>query len=798
MKKKAPSFILRLVIITSVFLLTANLLLGFVLMSNSHSALKTLIDNRMLDIANTAADMIDGDDLASLRAEDKGTPAYQKINDALTVFQENINLNYIYAIHPEEDGTFTFSVDPTIEDPGEFGSPVTYTDALYSASLGVPAVDKEPYSDAWGSFYSAYSPVFDSEGNVAGIVAVDFSAKWYENQIRKQTKVIFINCILSILLGIALIMFSTSRMRSQIVDMTDELSEVAKAIDALTLEINPNSESINTDLSSSTGDVIDLGQRIHRMRTNLEEYRQNLSTQANSMISALSSEYRSVYYVDLDKNDGICYQTHSELDNGLQPGEHFSFLDRMHSYATQYVTESYRKDFLSFIHPGHIRTTLQKERIITLLYMVSFNGKESYEMLRMAAVRQPIDSDDHVIHAISMGFTDVDDETRAALEQSQALSDALDVAENANMAKTAFLSNMSHEIRTPMNAIIGLNRIALSDPTLSDETRDNLENIATSADHLLGIINEILDMSRIEAGKMVLKHEAFSLSDLLEQINILIGGQCREKGLEWIVTSPDTSKDAFLGDPMKLKQVLINILSNAVKYTPEGGHIRFISECTASFNKNAAFRFTVSDNGIGMSEEYLPKLFDPFSQEDNSIKNKYGSTGLGMSITKSIVDMMNGSIQVESTLGEGTTFIVTIALDLADENAIPTAVLKEPTMPAEDSANLLAANDTVTSGDSNEAPSLSGLHILLAEDMAINAQIMKKILKMQDIVVDHAENGRIALDMFQASAEGDFDAILMDMRMPEMDGLTATKAIRALDRTDAKKHPHHRAYGKRV
>ncbi len=610
---KQTGLAVRLVVIISALLVGANLLLGMVLMANSSASMKTLMSNRMLDISNTAADMLDGDELEKLTAEDKGTPEYQRVNDTLAYFQDNIELKYIYCITDKGDGNFVFSVDPTIEDPGVFGEPVVYTDALFKASNGTPAVDDKPYTDEWGSFYSAYSPVFDSKGHVAGIVAVDFDAAWYDWQITKQALVIFFGCFVAMIIGILLIVITSRRMRKMI---TSDINE-----------------------------------------------------QAHKMITALSSDYRSVYYIDLDKDRGICYQPHKEIDNGLKRGEEFSYSQVLTRYARDFVTDKYREEFLKFIEPEEIKKALEKERIITLRYTVSRNCQESYEMLKMAGVRHPGDRTDHKIHAVGMGFSDVDAETRRTLNQSQALSDALTAAESANKAKTAFLSNMSHEIRTPMNAIISFDRIALENENLSDDVRDQLEKIGTSADHLLKIINDILDMSRIEAGKMVLKNDVFSFRSLLEQVDVMIGGQCRDKGLKWELKVIGQTDEFYVGDDMKLKQVILNILGNAVKFTPEGGSVTFSAERIAHYETNSVFRFIMKDTGVGMSKEYLPKLFDPFSQEDYSTKNKYGSAGLGMSITKSIVEMMNGDIKVGSNKGAGSTFTVTISLaDYKPEN----------------------------------------------------------------------------------------------------------------------------------
>ena len=620
------------------------------------------------------------------------------------------------------------------------------------------------------------------------------------------------------------------------------------------------------------------------------------------MISALAADYWSVYYLELDRNYGICYQSHSDVANGFKVGEEFSYLEAVTAYANANVTEEYRKEFLEFIQPDQIREGLKKERVISFRYMVHRNGKDSYEMVRFAGVRLPGESSDDVVHNVGACFTDVDVLTRRNLVQEQALKDALESAKQANSAKTIFLSNMSHEIRTPMNAIIGLNNIAMADPETAPKTKEYLEKIDTSAHHLLSIINDILDMSRIESGRMVIKNEEFSFSKVLEQVNTIISGQCRDKGLHYECQLRGKIDDYYIGDDMKLRQVMINILGNAVKFTPEGGSITFVIEETARFDNKATLRFVITDTGVGMSKSYLPHLFDAFSQENSSITNHYGSTGLGMPITKSIVELMNGHIEVESEKGKGSTFTVTITLSEADRDMLrgqdheldlhphnlsvlvidddPVAceharivlgqvgircdltesgkqgvemvkmrharrdpynlILIDWKMPEMDglettrrirsvigheSAIIILtsynwediADEAKRAGVDTFVPKplfagsvmdefreafrrknellmaskvdLKGCHILLAEDMPVNAEIMMMLLSMREMDVDLAQNGREAVEKFAASQSGSYDAILMDMRMPEMDGLEATRIIRSMDHPDAKNIP---------
>jgi PAS domain S-box-containing protein len=634
--------------------------------------------------------------------------------------------------------------------------------------------------------------------------------------------------------------------------------------------------------------------------TEKKEQLQKELTLRDSMVVALSSDYRSVFYVDLDEDEAVCYLEDKRFSGTLSQGEHVPFLSTLTAYGNQYVEESYREGFMRFIQPDHIRAELLKQPVIAYRYLSTSNGKKLYTMLRMAGVRHLEDRADHRVHAIGLGFTDIDAEMRETMAQQKALADALTAAEQASKAKTAFLNNMSHEIRTPMNAIIGLDSLALRNKNLPEETREYLEKIGESAKHLLGLINDILDMSRIESGRILLRNEEFSFRDMLEQVNAMVLTQCREKGLKYECQMLGGVSDYYIGDDMKLKQVLINILSNAIKFTEVPGSVLLTVERTGIFGDHSTLKFVIRDTGIGMDPEFVPKIFDPFAQEDSSRNSKYGSTGLGMAITKNIVEMMNGSISVESEKGKGSAFTVIVSLrncqhhgpvtryinpkdmrvlivddeEIAAEHARivldEVGIMADTCYTGEDALHMLEVQHTkheaynlvlldwkmpkmdgldvareirkrydsettviiLTSFNWDEImdealhigvdsflakplfasnvideferlarknnmslykekkrADLKGRRILLAEDIMINVEIMKQLMTMKEVTTDHAENGRIALEMFAQSKPGTYEAILMDVRMPEMDGLEATRAIRVLDRPDAKRVP---------
>lgn len=338
-------------------------------------------------------------------------------------------------------------------------------------------------------------------------------------------------------------------------------------------------------------------------------------------------------------------------------------------------------------------------------------------------------------------------------------TEALQTAENANKAKTDFLSNMSHDIRTPMNAIIGMTSLIRHDAGNKDKVIEYADKIDISSQHLLGIINDVLDMSKIEAGKTVFKYTDFSMPDLIEELNTIFQPQIAERNQTLMVIKENIRHEWVNGDQVHLMQIFSNLLSNAVKYTQEGGKIQFlVEECETKSSVYAKYRFLVSDNGIGMSADFKETIFDPFTRAEGSVTNKIQGTGLGMAITRNLVEAMGGTIDVESELGQGSCFEVLIDLRIAEDRSVSSTVQEEKN----------EQNDNI----------FQGMRFLCAEDNELNAEILTELLKIEGAECIICENGERVLEAFEQSAPGDYDMILMDVQMPVMNGYDATRAIR--------------------
>ena len=578
--KTGRSMSTKIILMVEVILLLSSAVFCGISISRAQSGIRRAIRQRMVDISSCAAGSVNGDILEKLQPGDEGTPGYQNIYDTMAVFRDNVELEYIYAIRDEGNGRFTFIVDTDPDEPGAFGDEVQYTEALSKASRGTTAVDEVPYTDQWGQFYSAYSPVFDSAGKVAGIVAADFSVEWYDAQLQEQT-----------------------------------LSNIKGYIIVLVLTI--------------------LGAAV------------------------------------------LCLLT-------LRP----------------YV---------------RLQEQLLEEKV---------------------------------------------------------------VAETANQAKSEFLANMSHEIRTPINAVLGMNEMIRREsrhgrdlPAGDTEgARQSFDQIGTYAGEvdsagrsLLTIINDILDFSKIEAGKMKLVRRDYRLSTLLNDVSNMILFKAKEKGLEFSLKVDESMPDRLFGDEVRVREILTNILNNAVKYT-ERGFVRLNVRALDPAGGTVKLVFVVEDSGIGIRQEDMGKLFNKFERLDLQRNSTVEGSGLGLVITRSLLDMMEGTISVESEYGKGSVFTVTIPQQV---------VTAEPVGNLQERIGESAA-ETPDYRESFHAPDA---RVLIVDDTKMNLIVTASLLKATAVRIDTALSGAEAVTLAEKTA---YDLIFMDQRMPEMDGTEALGRIRRL------------------
>lgn len=360
-------------------------------------------------------------------------------------------------------------------------------------------------------------------------------------------------------------------------------------------------------------------------------------------------------------------------------------------------------------------------------------------------------------------------------EANVAAEEARRKAEEASRAKSEFLSRMSHEIRTPMNGIIGMNTIARQNINHPEKAEECLRKQALSTQHLLSLINDVLDMSKIESGKIEIKRESFYLKDLLEQISTSYYGQAEIRGINYETILEDEIGGSLIGDSLRLNQILNNLLSNAMKFTPAGGTVRLRISEVLETGREIRLKFEVTDTGCGIAEENLEKVFESFEQESSEVTKKYGGTGLGLAIVKRFTELMGGRIWVDSQVGSGSTFAVELPFGIDREEGLG-GILEQGT-----EFSGIASNQT----ESHAKFDFTGRHFLLAEDNEINMEIAVELIGMTGAATDTAENGKEALELFSRSEPGYYDLILMDVHMPVMDGYEATKQIRCLERPDA-------------
>ncbi|WP_295152789.1 response regulator [uncultured Ruminococcus sp.] len=643
-------------------------------------------------------------------------------------------------------------------------------------------------------------------------------------------------------------------------------------------------------------DITDLVkiQREQAMTKEAYESAVNTGLMYTHIAQTLARDYAEMFYVNTNSEKFMEYRRDEDSNtlSELRRGWHF-FTD-CKKELSESVHPDDREAFLNAMNRKKLMNTLTQKDTFVMTYRRMILNKPVYYSMKISRM----ENDEHYI---IIGFTDVDAEMREVMAKNEALYDALNLAEEANRSRIRFLSGMSHEIRTPINAIIGLDTLALKNDSMTPETRSYLEKIGDSAHTLLSLINDIIDMSRIESGKEILKYVKFSLGGMLEQISSQILPLCRKKGLKYEWSLSEQTDETYIGDDIKLKEILVNILSKVIQYTSASGSITLTAEKMTEYKDMVSLCISIHVSEAITDDEEMRKVFRLLTQRDEEDRSEFGKSDLGMMVTKRLLEMMNGLVNIGSEKDEGTAITVTVTLRRADRagngytgeldlQAMNILVVDDNPFEAEHAGMVLKEAgikaDTCTSGqealrkldiqhtrnkpynivlmdwnmpgmsgaetsaailkkyghesivvamsaynwddireEANNAgvenylekplfastiinylgriarqssmtvfkeknkARLDGRRILLAEDVEINAEIMTDMLEMENIKVDHAANGEIAVELFEKSTAGIYSAILMDVRMPKMDGLEAAKIIRSMSREDAKRIP---------
>lgn len=532
-----------------------------------------------------------------------------------------------------------------------------------------------------------------------------------------------------------------------------------------------------------------------------------ISQERKEILMGLNQMLLGSYYINLVT--GECQMVGDNCTEKFMDTASGEYDQVLAAFAESSVHEKDRETFLQMCSRDYVQKHLTRE---VPLYSLAFRKLHDtgYKWYRMMMILSTFQDDSSIEKAI-LAFMDVDDVKRReddyrrrleesnrnlkeALEQEseykRALKEAYDTVMKANRAKSIFLSNMSHDMRTLMNGIVGMTAIAMEHPDNSQKITQCLNRIETASSYLLQLINDVLDMGRIEAGKLSISREPVSLNKVLESVTMLIYAQVREKQHTFRLHVDQVSHFRFMGDKLRLNQILMNLLGNAVKYTPRGGNISLdITEYSHDVTGLPWLRFTVADNGIGMNQDFQSRVFEMFTQESAGARTRFQGTGLGLAIASSLVSLMDGTIQVSSEKGVGSVF--TVCLPVADSPA--KGQEEQPR-----SWSILIDQDTEewfipdldkeTDHDTDHKL-LSGYRFLVVEDNELNLEIMTEILESQGAEVETAENGQIAVEKFETSSPEHYDLIFMDIKMPVLDGYQATEKIRSLDRKDSRTVP---------
>ncbi len=491
------------------------------------------------------------------------------------------------------------------------------------------------------------------------------------------------------------------------------------------------------------------------------DYSRRSRDEGLNIIQTLAGNFTSVFSADIKTGAVTFLRVHDSIERALEhkKGAKEDYDKLVSSYAERFVLPKWKNDFLEEMDRENIASKLKERNYYSFIFKAKNGDDEKF--LQMKAVKAAKDSSTYVI-----GFADVDSDFRADEEKKRIMQEALETAEKANKAKSIFLTNMSHDIRTPLNAIVGFATIAQWHTNDAKKMSEYIGKIISAANQMNILVNNVLDMSSFEGGENEISKVPANLKAIVQDVETVIRAEALEKNQTLMINYVAFKNECVLCDTVRLNRILMNLLGNAVRFTDKHGVISLTVTQTAATDKTADYVFSVKDTGIGIGDEFAPHIYEMFSRERSSTESGIPGLGLGMSIIKKNVDLMNGKIEFASEKGSGTEFTVKLRFDLTDE-----VIVFEQIVDTDREPQVLKPENSKT--------------VIIAEDNSMSNDILYNILTESGYRVERAYTGKEAVDVFEASSEGSVNLILMDIQMPEMDGLTATEIIRKLDRADA-------------
>ncbi len=722
-----------------------------------------------------AAFIIDGDQVERFRDSLTIDAEYEAFSDMLDRLRQHLNATYFYIL--TDTGVpdmFTYIYDAThAEDHpgvhfalGEVESKDEYEGADAVLQTGEGFTEALYYNDYYGELYYAYSPIFNSAGEVVAFVGTDIDTATLKEQLGSYRTVITVVVMGASALFALVCWFILRRILTvPLRNITDNAARIAQG--DLQLHISEKVTRRNDEIGRMAGEFRQMASSMVGLIADIE--RIMLAVRNGFLRARIDLQwYRGDYYRIVDGVNSTLEVVCQHFDAVPDAVGLFSLNQRvrygnaaMKKFVTLHGFDLQKETFLPLVFSEGREPVLESgaAQVFRATGDTVFRKEialpvgDDGQMMNYALTLLPIRSAEEQNTCVMLMLSDITTVTKAK-----------DTAISASRAKGDFLSRMSHEIRTPLNAIIGLSEIA-KDASDVEKIKSCLHKIESSSTHLLGIINDILDFSKIEAGKLQLDEALFSLAEDMEFILTMMTPRAKERNITLKFQHVGVTHDGIVSDSLRLNQVLINLLTNAVKFSYTGGTVDLIAEEIGHEDGVSTYRFTVRDQGIGMSEKQVGRLFQPFEQTDASIATQYGGTGLGLAISKNIVEMMGGTIVCQSELNKGSTFSFTISAHAEEK--------------------VLAASPAETQDTDSETVDFTGRRALIVDDIEINREILLELLDYTGLMMDTAVDGHQAVMQFTASAPGTYDVILMDMQMPVMDGCAATQAIRALNRPDA-------------